>query len=296
MSIEDSLPDLNALSYIYIIGDTLIINDWKSIEKQYYAYNLTNNTGLGWFGKSGGGPGELVKYMGGTFDKVNKIIYGVDFGPMEIKKIDIQKALSDSTYGAETVRRIDPGKEGYFTSGYYLNDSVIYTSWVLPDSIRHTMHTLIVRYNPMTGNVDAIERPDENNMKNSFMIYNTDSACFVTFCRFYDLMRLYDSKGNLRKNIYGPDYKNESDGRTAYFFGAEIDRNNNIYAIYCGKDYGQYKPQDIIVMNSDGEYLKTIHFDYYLWNIAYHMPTHRLYFSMDGEPQFGYINLSDYDL
>ncbi len=126
ISIDEELPPIHSFSGISVLGDTLIVIDDKSTDKQYYAYDLKKQKELGWFGQFGGGPGELVNYMGKTFDKRNHIIYGIDFGPMEIKKIDIRRALNDSTYSAETILKIDPGN-GYFTSGYCVNDSNLFT-------------------------------------------------------------------------------------------------------------------------------------------------------------------------
>ena len=295
-SIDEYLPPLNSLSSIYIIGDTLIIRDNKSVDKLYFAYNLSTQTELGWFGKFGGGPGELVNFNGRIFDKERHCLYGIDFGPMEIKKIDIRKALSDSTYGAEIIRKIDPGKDGYFTSGYYANDSTLYVSMEMYDTISHRMHTLITRYNLKNGEKTPINTPDDGTRHISHSLAIPEENVFFTFYPLHDKIRIYDFDGNLKSTIYGLNYKEKGDGVTAYFGSGIVGRNSIIYVIYNGKDFSRHNPQDVIVMDKNGDYIKTLHFDSFVWNIAYHTPTNRLYVSTDGESQFGYINLSDYDL
>ena len=48
---------------------------------------------------------------------------------------------------------------------------------------------------------------------------------------------------------------------------------------------------DIIVMDLDGKYLKTLRFDAPLGAMIYHEKSNRLYLSTEGEPQFGYLQL-----
>ena len=46
-------------------------------------------------------------------------------------------------------------------------------------------------------------------------------------------------------------------------------------------------------MDMDGMYIKTLKFDFSVNSLAYHPKTDRLYLTTSGEPQFGYLKLSE---
>ena len=290
-SIDDDLPPCHNYSELKIIGDTLIIINLRSTDKLFYAYDLKMQRGLGWFGKFGGGPGELSNFSGKVINPNTHTIYGTDFGTFERKKIDIRKALADSTYGAETIRNIDVWKDGYFKEAYFINDSIVYTCLKQFDG-----SSKLVKYNINSEFSIPIDTIENHEQSNSLIIVAHDSQLLMRVYHSYDKIRIYSFEGNLKKIIYGPDYKEQWDGRTRFFGSGVVGKDEQIYVLYNGQEIPKHYPQDILVMDKDGRYLKTLHLNSFVWDIAYHKPTNRLYVSTDGEPQFGYINLSDYDL
>lgn len=288
-SIDDELPPCNNYSEFKIIGDTLIVCDWRSTDKTFYAYDLNHQKGIGWFGKVGGGPGELVRFSGKVVDPVTQTLYGTDFGSFERKKIDIRKALADSLYGAETIRKISIWEDGYFKEAFVLNDSTAYTCLKSMNG-----SSRLVKYNLKSDTFVPIDTLENQEESNSLIIASPDSKRIYRVYHSFDKIRIYDFDGNLKKTIYGPDYKDTWDSRSRYFGSGAVGKDGRIYVIYNGQEIPKHYPQDVLVLDKNGKYLKTLHFDSHVWDVAYHAPTNRLYLSTDGEPQFGYINLDDF--
>jgi len=101
-SIDDALPMIHSDARLTLCGDTLIINDYKSTDKQLIAYDLNNGKHLGSFGMYGQGPGEISNFGGLFYDSKRGIIYGLDLSRWQISGFNLREAIADSTYKAFT--------------------------------------------------------------------------------------------------------------------------------------------------------------------------------------------------
>ncbi len=288
IGIDDRLPALHSLSSIYVLGDTLIIHDSKSVDNLIYAYSLKEQKGLGWFGKFGSGPGEVNNFGGLFFDPFRGILYGTDYGRQKVVGYDIRRALVESDYVPESKMTLDPPtRPGIIFNGYYVNDSTLYCRLAF-------MNNNLAKYDLQHGRVTILGEDNPVCSSQFRLVYFPEKQRFVALGVNSDRIDFLDLEGNQLATVFGPDYTEYNDGTHKYFACGIRDKQGNIYGVYLGKDFSKNVPQDIIVMNSEGDYIKTFHFDGHIWNIAYHEPTNRLYVSTDGEPQFGYINLDDY--
>ena len=91
--------------------------------------------------------------------------------------------------------------------------------------------------------------------------------------------------------IYGPDFEAEPPKSIQYFSDAVI-CGDKILVTYSGEK-SRNSDKNILILDLDGNYLKTLRLPYSIIDLAYHPGTDRLYLNTDGETQFGYINLQE---
>ena len=296
VSLDDSLPMLHSLSNIHLLGDTLILEDYKSISKIFFAYNLATNTSIGWFGKAGQGPGELINFGGVFLDEKCHRLFGSDGGTMEFKCIDIDAALKNDECPT-VVAKFDMAKNGVLIAPFFLNDTAFIGKSYLYDFETYTGSNRLVRFNPKTETTTPIADPHPLMEESFSLTYSPEKNTIFVLGHKKDFIQIYDFDGNLKRTIYGSDYTDSPGKNMEYFGPSTVDSQGRLFAIYNGRDKREARHRDLLVYSPEGKYLKTIRFDVaHLWDIAYHEPTNRIYFSCDGEPQFGYINLSDYGL
>ena len=296
VSLDDSLPMFHVYSTIHFLGDTLIIGDSKSSEKRFFAYNLSTNTPIGWFGKVGIGPGELANFGGECFDRKSHRLFGRNGGTMELMCIDIDASLH-SDAPPTVIGKFDLAKSGVIMSPYIVDDTTIYGRSYIYDFETYTGSNRMVRFNPETLVSAPLGEPHPLLQESFGMAYYPEKNTIYVLGDTKDFIQIYDFDGNLKRTIYGSDYTDSPGKNMEYFGWGAVDSKGRLYATYNGRDKRNSRHQDLLVYSPEGKYLKTIHFDVkHLWDIAYHEPTNRIYFSCDGEPQFGYINISDYGL
>ncbi|MBD5374047.1 MAG: hypothetical protein HDR77_01010 [Bacteroides sp.] len=296
VSLDDSLPMLHSLSNIHLMGDTLIVEDKKSNDKMFFVQDIINNIPLGWFGKIGQGPGELINFGGVFLDSKSHRLLGSDGGTMEFKCIDIDAALKNDECPT-VVAKFDMAKNGVLIAPFFLNDTAFIGRSYLYDFDTYTGSNRLVRFNPKTSITTPLGESHPLLQESFIPVYSPESSKIFVIGGKKDFIQIYDFDGNLKRTIYGSDYT-DSPGKNMEYFGAGVsDSQGRLYAVYNGRDRREARYRDLLVYSPEGKYLKTIRFDVaHLWDIAYHEPTNRIYFSCDGEPQFGYINLSDYGL
>ena len=296
VSIEDSLPMFHSLASILLIGDTLIIDDYQSTEQRFFAYDLSNGHGLGWFGKVGQGPGEITSFSGIYTDPLKKEVVGIGLGGTEVKAFQVDSALTFNDYKTRILTHYDGTANGFLLSPCFVNDTSILARAYVYDFDTYTGSNRIVRFNPVTGHYTAIGEANPLLEKSFSIAYSPEVKRVYLAGKGRDFIQLYDPEGNLIKTVYGPKFEEENPSDHIEYFGTCItDSSGRLYVTYNGRDRMEGRAKDLLIYDKDGHYLKTIHFDVsHLWDLAYHEPSNRLYFSCDGEPQFGYINLSDY--
>ena len=290
ISIDDALPPLHR-GHMLLKGDTLIIHDYKSTDKLFTAFDITGGVTLGSFGNYGNGPGEMAN-IGGTFldDKGN--LYGFNMNQMILQGINIDMALANDSLSAFTKVKIDTS-EGLkpIKDCHYVNDSTVLCSVFGYGAFDYITH--YGKFNPQTGvgiPIDTI--PVKTIGKNNISVDVENNRVYMT-SRQHDRMYILDLDGNVLKTAYGPDYSAEADNKMTYYVQSAI-YGDYLYAVYAGKNKTRMPSgTELIVMDKDGHYIKTLKFDAPICGMAFHEKTKRLYLNTLGEPQFGYIQLDD---
>lgn len=285
VSLDDSLPIMHTCG-IMLYGDTLLFDDHINDEFKFTAYDISQGKVIGRFGKPGNGPGELANYGATFYDGDTHTLYVTEANQGKVLGFYLPDAISNPIYTPFVKARMSFVNKAYSTP-HYINDSTVICSTISRRNKKTGIRSShIGRLNLINQSLTELDTlPDTDNISYVTAVSPEQDMIYATG-RNKDEIRIYTINGELLKTIYGPDYDEKVVNRKKYFSGAEF-CGDNIMTIYAaGKEN---KGQDIVVMDRDGMYVKTLRFSVPLHDIKYHKKTDRLYISTDAAPQFGYI-------
>lgn len=291
--IDGGLPAIHAFSGITVCDDILLIHDYTSTDRQFLAYDILNDRYLGSFGTYGNGPGEIINFGCVFYNPVDHIVYGVNGNKWEISGFNLDSAVIDPDIKAfKKVELNSSGGRFPINNATYLNDSTVICTLYMPNKDNTKICTYLAVCDLTTGITRSIDSVEPKwKVRNQIAVSARDSLIVATDSN-RDRIRLYDLDGNLKKAIYGPDYIEQGNRGNSYYASPVI-VGNRIYVVYSGKDLMEQRcGKEIIVMDLDGKYLETLCPDIEISSIDYHEKTGRLYMSLEGDIQFGYIQLN----
>lgn len=283
--IDDSLPIMHTCGMM-LYGDTLLFDDHINDEFKFTAYDISQSKVIGRFGKPGNGPGELANYGAIFYDCNTNTLYITEANQGKIFGYYLPDAISNPIYTPFVKASMSFVNKTYSTP-HYINDSTVICSTISRRNKKTGIRSShIGRLNLINQSLTELDTlPDTDNISYVTAVSPEQDMIYATG-RNKDEIRIYTINGELLRTIYGPDYDEKVVNRKKYFSEAEF-CGENIMAIYAaGKEI---KGQDIVVMDRDGMYVKTLRFSIPLHDIKYHKKTDRLYISTDAAPQFGYI-------
>lgn len=293
-SIEEKLPAIHSSSTLFMSGDTLIVHDFKSTDMQFFAYDIKEDKYIGQFGKFGEGPGEIANVGNVMLDPNNKMLYCLNGSKWQIEGFDIPAALSDPGYRSffkTKLKEID-GISPIIITGKLINDSIAYCEVRLPDADWREISSRIGRLNLNDGSLMLIEESGNDKKSRNYLTLSLKNKLIVSTAWTHDRVRLFDLEGNLKKVIYGPDYTDSQKNPNKEYYSYVCIGRDGIYAAYMNDDIRRKQfATDIIVMDLDGKYQKTLHVGKFITGIQYNETYNRIYISTTAYPQFGYIQL-----
>lgn len=282
VSIDDNLPPINSFSIPIMAGDTLIIQDYRSSDMVYTAYDVNNDRTIGRFGKYGAGPGEMGNPLFSFYNKYTNTLYVGNGTRGKLSSFHLPEALTDSTYDAVDILPMD------FTIGilypYALNESTVLCTTYSDLSSRDSN---LSTFNLDTGEIAVVDSVALGK-RIGIAVSEKDNLIF-SVDKLHDAIRILDLDGSVRRIVYGPDY-DENVEENDYFFSESEICGDMVASIYTGRNSEKYRNK-IILTDLEGNYIKTLHFDAVVQGIQYHDKTGRLYLTTTGEPQIGYIEL-----
>ena len=289
--IDDRLPMLHGGSKLSMFGDTLIILDPNSTDRMLVAYDIDRDTTIARFGSFGAGPGEISNPGNAAIDRKGRRIILMDYNQWRLRSFDIDSAIADAGYAPATIVRLDSTQiAGGFPDRYtYLCDTAIIGRQIMFRQPRGYDQGIGI-LNPHTGLMRRFG--DVDNLKGflSEIAVSQPEGIVAETGNRHDMIRIYDLDGTLRHTIYGPDFEEKARGRMSYFTNPVI-AGGRLYAVYSATE--NYFGPDIIEMDLDGNYLRTLRVGMPVVSIAYNEPHNRLYVVTQDTPQFGYLDLGN---
>ncbi len=290
---DDAFPLIHGQVPIYMYGDTLIIKDSQSRDYIFYAYDVVGERYIGGFGKYGAGPGEIANFGMIGIDQNAGILYGSDYNRWKVFGFDIAQAIADSTYHPFEVSKFPVGKDGMtpINRTLYVNDSTVYCAVVIPNPNYRGAGYYLGRFDPRTAQselLDTVKRDPSSGL----LCLAPEGDGLIEFSMNYDRIRFFDLEGNLKHTVYGPDFGERKPG--IFYYESPVIVGDRIYVLYANGDFRDPEVgHRIIVMDLEGNYIKSIDVGVRVEELAYHSKTGRMFVSTWGEPQFGYFEVDN---
>ena len=292
VSLDDELPIMHN-GGLDLFGDVLLFDDHLNDEYKFTAYDVSLSKVVGRFGRPGGGPGELHNYGSPFYDNKTNTLYVNEANQGKIYGYNLTEAISNPEYTPFVKATMSfEGVGNAYVSPHYINDTTIICSAISRNSQKRTFTSRIGRLNLITQNVTLLDSMSPDDDIRFITAVSPEKGIIYAAGKNRDELRLYDMDGNRTKTIYGPDH-DERRAKSQRYHSSLISCGDKLLSIYSSGN--AKKGLDIVVMNGEGRYIKTLRLPVPLHEIAYHEGTDRLFISTQDTPQFGYIaNFSKY--
>jgi len=269
----------------------LLIADFKGYDKLIHLFDNENYSHVCSVGELGQGPYEITNMGTIVVNEDQNEFYVSDHGKMKIFGYDIDSLLlSPDLYRQHVKAEL---KNSMFPSSYYyVNDTLSYARVIMPTSVS-TFEQAVAKWNMQTGEMEVMPytHPEIDNKRSIFDV-SVENNFYVEAYLRHDLLSICDLDGNLRCNIYGPDWNGGGKSDISCFGDVVITREN-IVATYSGGNYNEaYFPTKILIFDLSGNYIKTLDVGYKISDCCYDETNNRIVMVFDDEIQFGYLDLN----
>lgn len=281
---------IGSIARLFIVDDYLLISAPQSDDKLIHIFNKNDFKYLTSMADIGQGPGEITIIGHIEENKSNRAFLVSDHGKQKIFSYNIDSALSTPSYMPK--ERVSMAKSQFPHVYKFINDSLSIGLFIQPIGTSDFSQS-IAKWNMTTGDVETLsqEHPKVKRKRVSFAI-SEENGLFVECYSYDDLMTIYGLDGDLKFNIYGPNWDKRTSGRMQHYRKVEF-CGDYIFATYFGEKESpeKYIPSKFIVFDTSGNYIKTIVTEYPVSDFCYDKDNNRLIMSLDSEIQFGYLDL-----
>jgi hypothetical protein len=145
---------------------------------------------------------------------------------------------------------------------------------------------------PMKYEHPAIEK------KRTFFAASPELGIYVECYFHHDLMTICSLNGELKYNIYGPNWDSRKSNKISYYTKAVFCRNK-LFMLYTGgewlvdrgKGMETIRSTKFLVFDMNGDYIRTLETGYQIVDFCYDSENNRILMSMNDEIQFAYLEL-----
>lgn len=276
---------------LYLLRDKLIISDSQSAEQQIHIFDKNSFRYLTSTAYRGQGPDEITLLGHIGIDEKRGKFYASDHGKMKIFCYDMDSVIADPEHYSPSVKAEMTMTQ--FPSEYlYMSDTLSLARLITPTSVS-TFEDGVAKWNieKMTFEPMPYEHPDIKKRRINLAV-SPELGLYVECYSRHDLMTICDLNGNLKCNIYGPNWDNGSGKGKKHHYGEVTFCRDKIIASYAGGDYRtDYEPTKLLIFDTAGNYLKTLDIGRKIIHICYDKDNNRLIMNLNDEYQFAYLNL-----
>lgn len=283
VSIDSLLPDMHSMTLLYMAGDTLLFQDFKATDYQFAAFDIPNEKALGRFGKFGNGPGEIANVGAVFYDNNSKTLYGANGNRGKIVGFYVPEALNNPDYDA--FDKIDMNEPLFDPS--FVDETTVLCPMLASLDDKHPVITHIGRLNLSDGKITVIDSITDDKARFLISASPKKGLIFAGDMK-QDVISIFNLDGKLLRRIIGPEYSEEVNKQDRYF-SSSVFIDDVVAVVYSGKN-SEIPQNKVIITDLDGNYIKTLKFDFSIYSMVYHPSTGRVYVSTSGDPQFGYID------
>ena len=276
---------------LYLLRDKLIIGDGQSAEQQIHIFDKNAFRYLASTAYRGQGPDEITLLGHIGIDEKRNKFYVSDHGKMKIFSYDMDSVLADPEHYSPNVKA-EMNMTQFPDCYLYMSDTLSLTRLITPTSVS-TFEDGVAKWNieKMTFEPMPYKHPDINKKRITFAA-SPELGIYVECYSRHDLMTICDMDGNLKCNVYGPNWDNGSGKVKKHHYGEATFCGDKLIASYAGGDYRtDYEPTKLLVFDTAGNYLKTLDIGRKIIHICYDKDNNRLIMNLNDEYQFAYLDL-----
>lgn len=281
---------INGYSSLYLMDNYLIVGDHKSVDKIIYIFDKNNFDYITSTGYLGQGPGEIATLGHIGVNETDRIFYVTDPGKLKIFSYNLDSVLRDPLYMPEVKMNIN---EKLIPNKYqYINDTLCLGVIIEPIG-NADFKPSVGKWNMATGKIELMtyEHPEIEKKRIDFSA-SLENSIYVESYIYHDLLTICSLNGDLKYNIYGPNWDNKKSNRI-HHFGEVVFCNDKIIAAYSGgaNSTDEYFPTKFIVFDLTGNYIKTLNVGRMIYHFCFDKENNRIIMNLNDEMEFAYLDL-----
>ncbi len=290
------------------VGGCLLFKDeYGDAGKGFVFFDKKTLKHIGYGGKKGQGPGELINYKNVRIipnEQDTGSFFAFDYSRLFLYKYRIDSLLNDESYLPQKI--LSRSVSEVLGNAVQLNDSIFLGMSLYATSSSSFMQR-IVKFNTKSEKTEPfgylnpqIEKLGKRNTHSAFAISLKKSVYIQAFFN-QDLITFCDKEGKLICNVYGKLWKNENVNKLSCYSSTVEMTSKYVFAGYKGvarlvldkhkRPRGTF-PKKIRIFDLQGNYLKTLDFGEELRNFCVDEETNRIFVSfLDRDEPLGYLDL-----
>ncbi|GHV50619.1 hypothetical protein FACS1894181_11390 [Bacteroidia bacterium] len=284
------------INFINLMNDYLMISDYHSPSELLHLFGRKTFNYIGSFIPKGEGPGYITRIGHIGVDEARRKFYVTDLGRQKIFAYHLDSLLANPKYMPEEKMKMD---EALHPLKYqYISDTLCIGVMFEPVG-NSTFTQSVARWNMNTGEITPLKYERINvKRRRLHAAASVEKGLIVKCYDHFDLMTICTLDGDLKYNIYGPDWDENRNTNRITYYTEPIFCGDRILALYSGENrladdgQGANYPTKLHVFDLDGNYLKTLETGYEIYSLLYDKENNRLIMNMEDEPQFGYLDLA----
>jgi hypothetical protein len=290
-------PLIGSSSIVYIISDYLIIEDITSPEEQVYLFDKNSFKYLRGTAKKGPGPYEIANIGLISMDEEHGKLYVADNAKLRILSYDLDSLLADPDYTPSVKLNM---KENAIPLEYEYFSDTLCIGMIAELIGTNDYRPYIGKWNMTTGKIVRMkyEHPKIKEKRIQPAV-SREHGIYVECYTDHDLMSICSLDGELKYNVYGPQWDPEYSDRIHYY-SHTVFCGDKILALYSGRNSFIQDPVKGVVFNwptqflvfdLEGNCLKTLETGYKVRRFCYDKENNRILMSLDDDIQFAYLDL-----
>jgi hypothetical protein len=287
IEIEDVL--IGQVARVYLLGDYLIIKDYMSVDKIIHLFDKKNFNYVTSTADRGQGPGEITNPGHVGSDESRRIFYVNDHGKQAIFAYELDSVLANPDYLPKVKMKMD--KMQHPDKYQYINDTLSIGLIIEPIG-NSDFKQVVAKWNMNTGEIKPMkyEHPAIEKKRISFDV-SMEHGIYVECHSNHDLMTICNLNGDLKYNIYGPNWSDQQDN--LQYYTKVIFCKDRIVASYSGGIYGSDErfATKFFVFDIAGNYIQTLETGYRISDFCYDKENNRIIMSLNADIQFAYLDM-----
>ncbi len=298
IEIKDVL--IGSIARLYLLKNYLIIGDYKTQDKLIHIFNKNNFNYLTSTAYLGQAPGEIANMGYIETDEAHDLFYVSDHGKEKIFSYDLDSVLTNPLYMPKV--KMEMNARSFPSKYQYINDTLCIGLIIKPTGNSGYKQS-VAKWNMTTSEITPMkyEHPEIEKKRISFAV-SVKHGIYVECYSYHDLMTICSLNGDLKCNIYGPNWDNRTTNKVSYY-GTVRFCGDKIFVLYSGEDtFYEDKnkgtrtklPTKFLVFDINGNYLQTLETGYQISDFCYDMDNHRIILSLDDVIQFAYLDVDGF--